>query len=371
MRWPSEWSHPSALDLVRNSPVNCLLVEQKSPLISEMRKRGLTTLAPAVAPPEVTVVKGEWPGVRVSEGGTSAGPTGVPWVDSNGWAVRLAGARRPGKTVWVDTPAPQKTVITATAYVLAIADAAMYGGRWIINPGDKPEPATWNRMMAAVRFFAAHRAWNGYRAQAVVGIESSGEELMNLTARQNQPYRIVNGNESWEGLKAILYAPSDGPGAEMRRKLLEFAGAGGLVITDGTWAEAEGAAGDPHSRYKIRKVGKGRIAVGDLSDPYQAATDAQILLSHRHDLVRFWNGGSLGSYLTAPASGKGALLQIVNYAGRPGADPVSVRVAGPYREARIQQLDDKPARPLRAIQQKGAIELHLPAIPVYAAIELI
>src|SRR5690349_20324910 len=104
MRWPSEWTHPSALDLVRNSPVNCLLVPQNSPLTSEMRKRGLATLDASAAPPDITIVKGEWPGVRVSEGGSSAGPTGVPWVDSNGWAVRLASVREPANTVWVDTP---------------------------------------------------------------------------------------------------------------------------------------------------------------------------------------------------------------------------------------------------------------------------
>ena len=61
----------------------------------------------------------------------------------------------------------------------------------------------------------------------------------------------------------------------------------------------------------------------------------------------------------------------MNYAGRPGADPVTVRVAGPYREARIQRLEDAAPKPLQAVLQKEAIELHLPAVPVYAAIELI
>ena len=338
-----------------------------------MHKRGLATLegADATAPPGITVLKGEWPGVRVSEGGSSAGPTGVPWVDSNGWQVRLARVREPEKEIWIDTPIPkERRVMTAVGYLLAIVDVALYGGTWIINLDSKPDPDTWARMMAAIRFFAAHRQWSYYHAQAVVGIESSGEELMNLTARQNQPYRILTGNESWQGLKAILYPAAEAPSG-IRGKLLAFAQTGGLVITDGTWAAAEGTPAEPHPRYTIRNVGKGRIASGDLSDPYQAAADAQILLSHRHDLVRFWNGGSLGSYLTAAPSGKGGLLQIVNYSGRPGADPVSVRIAGPYREARIQQLEDNAPKPLRAVLQKEAIELHLPAIPVYAAIELL
>ena len=111
--------------------------------------------------------------------------------------------------------------------------------------------------------------------------------------------------------------------------------------------------------------------MGDLSDPYQAAADAQILLSHRHDLVRFWNGGSLGSYLTEAPAARARCSRSSIMPDVPGADPVSVRVAGPYREARIQLWQTPPRNRLPSVQQKEAIELHLPAIPVYAAIELI
>jgi hypothetical protein len=345
-----------------------------------MRKRGLKTLDPSAPPPGVTLVKGDWPGVRSSRDGATAGPTGVPWVDSNGWRVRLARMRDPGGSLWVETPLPgEKRVRTTIDYLLALADAAVYGGQWIVAFDGPPQPDTWNSVAAALRFFAAHRDWNQYRPQAVVGIlsdfrganEFAGEELLNLTARQNQPYRILIGIESWQGLKAILYANAEPPAGELRNKLIAFVQLGGLLITGGQWSLAEGTPGGSHPRYTIRSVGKGRIAAGDLSDPYQAAADAQILLSHRHDLLRFWNGGSLGSYLTAPPSGPGALLQIVNYAGRPGADPVSVRVSGPYLEGRIRQVNDTAPKPLKAIRQKEAIELHLPAIPVYAAIELI
>ena len=181
-------------------------------------------------------------------GGNSAGPTGVPWVDSNGWQMRLADVREPGKAVWVDTQIPkEKRVVSSTAYLLAIADAAMYGGRWIINLDADFKPDTWKPMMAALRFFAAHKLWKDYRARAVVGIlsdfqganEFTGGELLNLTARQNQPYRILAGGESWQGLKAILYANVEAPPADMRGKLLAFAQSGGLVITGGAWAAAE------------------------------------------------------------------------------------------------------------------------------------
>jgi hypothetical protein len=358
-----------------------------------MQKRGLTTLDASAAPPGIAVVKGEWPGVRMAQGNgdSAAGPTGVPWLDSNGWQVRLARIREPGKPVWIRTEFPKELrVFDSAAYLKALTDAAMYGGRWVmdLDPDlrkriagrEKPALEVWNNLMAAQRFFAAHKNWTEYRAQGVVGIlsdfrggnEFTAGELLNLTARQHQPYRILVrvGQASWPvlGLQAIIYADAE-VAPDTRGRLLAFAESGGLVITGGAWTE--GSEAEQHPRYKIRRVGKGRIAAGDLSDPYQVAADAQILLSHRHDLVRFWNGGSLGSYLTESPAGKHGLLQIVNYAGRPGADPVSVRIAGPYREARIQQLGDAAPKPLRAILQKEAIELHLPAIPVYAAIELI
>src|SRR3954454_14905316 len=122
-----------------------------------MRNRGLATLedADAAAPPGITVLKSEWPGLHSNQG--SAGPTGVPWLDSNGWQIRLGKVREPEKIMWVDTPfGKEKRVITTSEYLLAIADAAMYGGRWIINLDAKPAPDTWRQMMAAIRFFDAH-----------------------------------------------------------------------------------------------------------------------------------------------------------------------------------------------------------------------
>jgi hypothetical protein len=380
LRWPGEWSLPSALGPVKNSPVNCILTDPNSPLTGEMRKLGLTTLA--AAPAGVTVIQGEWPGIRAGQGRNAAsGPTGVPWIDSNGWQIRLARVRAPGKPIWVETEFPkEKRVFNTAAYLRAMADAAMHGGRWVILV---TEPESLRQILPAQRFFGAHREWGEGEPIAVVGILSdfSGEnefragELLNLTARLHQPYRILIRSRrpvqrgeapnrdregavvpqlSFTGLKCIIYPDAEPLPPDLRAKLEAFVQSGGLLIT---------ALKD----HQIRES-KGRIAVRDLSDPYEAASSAHVLLSHRHDLVRFWNGGSLGSYLTRTS--RGAMLQIINYSSRPGADPVSVRIAGPYREARIHLLENDAPKPLPSVPSNGAIELHLPAIPVYAAIEL-
>ena len=100
------------------------------------------------------------------------------------------------------------------------------------------------------------------------------------------------------------------------------------------------------------------------------AADLQLVCSY-HRLVRIRACVRLLAGKKLCIHGK-AVLQVINYAGRPGADPVSVRVAGPYREARIHLLENDTPKPLPSVPSNaGAIELHLPAIPVYAAIELI
>ena len=326
-----------------------------------MRKRGLTTLA--APPPGVTVIQGEWPGIRAGQGrNAAAGPTGVPWVDSNGWRIRLSREREPGKPVWIETEVPkEKRVFTTAAYLRAMADSGMHGGRWVIHVR---EPDELDKILPAQRFFAAHRAWGEGEPIAIAGIlsdfagenEAVASELLNLTARQNQPCRVLLRRSSFAGLKSIFYADAAPPDRELRDRLDAFVRSGGLLMAG-------------HPNHNIRSQGNGRVVVRDLSDPYEAATSAQVLLSHRHDLVRFWNGGSLGSYLTKTS--RGAVLQIINFSSRPGADPVSVRVAGPYREARIYFLESDTPKPLPSVPSNaGAIELHLPAIPVYAAIEL-
>ncbi|MGH9721177.1 MAG: hypothetical protein ACRD8O_13260, partial [Bryobacteraceae bacterium] len=153
------------------------------------------------------------------------------------------------------------------------------------------------------------------------------------------------------------------------RKLLQgFAENGGVLIASPKW----GASGDTgeHPRYSIGTPGKGRIAVAkaDLTDPYLIASDAQILVSHRADLVRFWNAAAMGSFYTRGKAG--AMVHLVNYATEPGRFPISVWVAGAFRSARLWTIDDKLPKPLEVTPARGGVELHLPPVPLYAAIEL-
>src|SRR2546425_645840 len=129
-RWPAGWKDPSALTLLRGTAIDYLLID-KTPELEPVRARaiqdGLHVADPTAVPAKISLIKGEWAGVRMgrgSGGGASAGPTGVAWVNSNGWEIRLAGALHPEAAVWVAASPPENARITADSYLITLADCA-------------------------------------------------------------------------------------------------------------------------------------------------------------------------------------------------------------------------------------------------------
>jgi hypothetical protein len=134
-------------------------------------------------------------------------------------------------------------------------------------------------------------------------------------------------------------------------------------------------------------LGKGSIAVAkskDAADAYAMANDAVVLVSHRFDLLRFWNAGSVSAFLSQASDGKGAVVQMVFYARElngkmalGGPENATVKVAGRYRTARLLTFDKQPltlGQPddhgVGMLIDEHSVELHLPPLSCYAAVEL-
>jgi hypothetical protein len=398
MRWPGSWKSPSAIGLLKGTPINWLLVDKDAglgPVMEEAKRAGLHVAEVAAPPTGVDLIAGEWPGVAMSRGGdgVSAGPTGVPWVDSNSWKIRLEAARRPGADIWVDAP-PKGVGVRSGAYRTAIADAAAYGGRWVISldaemaaglvAGKADALKTWREMAGVAAFFPRHAEWAGYLPEAVVGVISSfagddeflGQELLNLIGRTNQQYAVLVKTKlpetAFRGLRAVIYVDGQPPAADLRQRTLDFVSAGGLLITGPKWGPAPGTPGkDEHPAYAMRTLGKGRVAIArkEPDDPYALANDSAVLISHRYELMRFWNGGAVGSYLTVAPGRKRGVAHLLFYADQ-GTDDVSVRIAGRWRKASLWTTDREGPRPVEMEIQQDALELHLPVMGQYAAVEL-
>jgi hypothetical protein len=316
MRWNWAWGDPSPLRGTAIEPVGFGAV------------------------PHVTVVKGEWPGVRLSHNGAEAeaGPTGVAWVDSNGWLTRLTAARNPGQAVWIDSKPRNR------GYLTAMADAAAFGARWIVSLEDQ-SPATLKPIAAAARFFADHYHWEAWTPQALIGVLSDfagpneffSQEVLNLLDRAGMHNRVLLKDhlpaDPFHGLRAVLYVDRE-PLPDALRK----------------------------------QIGKMLIEPKSSDDPYDTANDAVTQVSHRYDLVRCWNTGAFASnYLISPDRSK-AVVHMIFYADR-GPDSASVRVAGKWRTAKLLTIDG-PDRSANLRVANGAVEVNLPQVSQYVALQL-
>lgn len=196
-RW--RWLETKSLDLLRGTPVNCLLIDwdsqqkaQAASFAAAAAEKGIATLAvihPGVDPsepardaihskltgvvlegdftkdaadrvktavtpapiveltlrsrmplggdaPVIGTYQGVWPGIPVMEDGAAkAGPSGSPWINTNAGFLRAARAYG-SSTVWIANIPPPKTVIAGDNYAQVIGDAAMVGARWVIALDD-------------------------------------------------------------------------------------------------------------------------------------------------------------------------------------------------------------------------------------------
>jgi hypothetical protein len=121
----------------------------------------------------------------------------------------------------------------------------------------------------------------------------------------------------------------------------------------------------------VRAIGKGRIALADdiPADPYSWAADAAVLVSHRYDLVRFWNSGAARSFYTMSPQRKQAVVHLLFFAER-GPDSATVRVAGRFRAVRGSTVDAPRIEELAMQSQGDGVEVRLPQVSQYVALEL-
>lgn len=406
--WPLRWRGPldeSPFRRIEGTPLNCLVVDagpQVEAFATQALRRGIEvkTLGGAggipAAPlaklpldspaPILAVTECEWPKVRATntDNSTEAGPTGVPWVDSNGWVAQLLSARAPRKTLWLCFDPPKETqFLRPQAYSLAVADAAGHGARWVAStpPGDEQ---AWQAMVKAVEFFERHKRWREFRPLARFGVlsdfagenEFTSTEMLNLTARRHQPFLVLDKTKPVDlgGLSAVVYTDQQPPEAALLKKLMAFVANGGLLLIQPKAAKGiRGTASkESHPRFDLLTAGKGRIAVGkeDWSDPFTVAADAHVLMSHRNDVLRLYNHDSCGSYCTVSPDGRSTLVQLFRYAGRPAGDAMSLSVAGRYSTARCFTVEVAEAKPVKLVATKMGVDVQLPEFSAYVAVEL-
>jgi len=392
MRWPEQWRDASRLELIRDTPVNCLVGRRPPPF----PLGDLEFVKDGEAPGGVTLREGAWPRVRASaEPGdvASAGPTGGPWVESNAGLIRLARALEPAKRVWLTyAPPPANEIIRFDEMHRSVAEAGAYGARWVIALHDSlrrglensTEAAlgAWQNITATLEFNRKHSEWEEWSPVAALALVSpfAGEsdflarEFVNLAPRKDLALRIVPASgfasASFKEQTAILYVGDNAPRGAVAAKLLRFAREGGLLILPEKPGAVTGAPVEKN-QHLLYRFGQGRVAVPrqEWYDPYVLVTEAHSLIGRRRDVIRIWNGGALNTYLlTAPGCDRG-VIHLVRY-GQPKLDAqdVTLGLAGRYRRARIRTQEG--VREVEIVERRLGVEIPLPHFSVFAAVEL-
>ena len=453
------WSQPAALDLLKGTPVNCLVVEWAEgapedsaqqlalkPLVEAGQRRGISFVgkvavgegtAAAVASAreaglsavmlaephahafDLPVIAqfprdkmawesathifsstgNEWPGLKLEtmSGDTAiAGPTGIPWVNSNAWFSLLSEEMAPGKTRWLDFDPPEVSSVAHPAnYALAVADSQMYGSRWIISLDDSVRAAllkgnlqatsVWSKTCETLSFFSSHGEWEAFPSQGVLAVISDfrsdnaslGGEVLNLLNRRRVQFQVRERSSALStptlGLKAMLWLDQDAPSSGQLAKLLAFVRQGGLVIATAYW----GPSGivpknrDPSLDYKMYNVGQGQIAVSvaGFQDPYQVAMDAHLLMSRRYDLVRLFNPESTNCHLSFDPARKRRLVQILNYSST-AVSFVTLWVNTRARSAQLWSPGAGDSVSIPGVPAAAGTEFGLPTLAVNCALEV-
>jgi len=416
-RWPSVWKDPTLLRLLEGGPINCLMIDESADsngtVAEAARKAGLVVRQPSSlgaaplaevnwrSPAPVVALSGlVWPSIKVApqDGNVqaAAGPTGAPWIDSNCWVVRLARVRAPGKSIWLEFAPPADAVPpNAAALSVAVADSSAAGARWIVSLGEKLSQGlaggntdavkAWRGMLTTLRFFERHREWGAYEPWGSLGVLSTfagdgdfmGKEVLNLAARRNLLYRILDrsagSGQSLERLKALLYVDDERPSPEWKARLTAFGRGGGLLIVPRVLAvefPGEKPLRCPVVGYELLAFGKGSVAspTRDWDDPFFLAADVHNLVSRRNDPVVLFNARSLWEHYSVAPGGRSELLQLVGFTGR-GSDSVSVAVVRPSASAAMYVPEQEAPTILKPEKVDGRLEYHLPSFSSYAALE--
>jgi len=394
IEWPAQWG-PGQLSCARHA-LQCAGVQgraaprarrgsarRRSPGTGRRLAR-VTDVDWAQSADVLAIGDGFWPAYSwkgVADG--TAGPTGEPWLDANGWLYLYARSRGGGRAVWVrsDPPKDPRTVRQAHLHLL-LAEAFAYGGRrplWLppefataLAGGQSRAMDDWKSLAARARWQEAHSAWRAWPAVAPLIVLSDFSGDNEYVAGETMLLRPASRRRSGRCMLRPRRKPTSKIAARRciwtRPPPLQTLGPAPILCPQrrtgayrpGRRARLRRLAAvnqHPHPRFDIYALGDGRVAVARAAfdDPWTLANDAHLMTSKRYDPARLFNGGLLHTHTTSSPDGTGSLVHIINYGGESPGHEVVLQVNRPVKSARFHapgsaspaaaKLTGNPARP--------------------------
>lgn len=428
-RWPSP--DPGTLDLVADTPINTLILEQIPPtsaFAEAAAARGLSVLAvlrpgaDAAAdarraaasrmagvvlegefPPEaveavrsagvaaielpprsairfdsnqpvVGTTQGVWPGIRAQ---AKAAATGGPWIETNTGFLRFLRANTKA-AVWIGNSPPAKTAVPAAGYLAAIADAAAVGARWILALDDDfsrrllaREAAAlrdWRRIAAQLRFFEDHKSWRDWEPRGQLAVVQEADSGALLSG----------GILDMLVTRHLPVRPV--PVAKLTADALE--GAKWAVNVDPeslssaqkeilrNFSRSGGTLlnGPPGWKFPAPKQGQITLDDKELAQIDDIWKGMNSMIGRANLGARLFNVAGMLSSLRGSPDGKQVVLQLVNYTSYP-VESITAHFPGKFTRARLLAPGEQ-ARELELYPVEGGVGCDIPRVSAVAALVL-
>jgi hypothetical protein len=318
--------------------VTALIAAAGSPLAREAAGKGYRVLTEGDLSSR-SVKESMWPRIRpnftIRDGKPVqiASRTAQPWIENNVARIRIrqaAGDRPVLSYPWKPAVSGNTSGPSTDDYARAIAEAGAFGADLVLELDGSALPA-WAGARPYLEYYARKIP---RRMVANVGVRArdpSGSYLMlNLLARHNVPFRILDSAADTSNLDLVILVDSD--------------------------AAPPGIAPE------------GLLRVGDDdADPNAFALKVRNVLGKKRRLVDIWNGITV---LTALEEGLDGTLRIelVNYAAQPF--PIQVRVRGQYRHVDYARPDASGQATLVVEHLDGFTEFVIPELRIAGTLTL-
>lgn len=393
---PARWNSRdvNSLELVRQTPINCLLIEERNWSAEFNRAAaaaGIATLAVVpggawdagkfkelgfagvaaegdvqgeaagltVVPlglrtsmrfgtgaPIVGTSQGVWPGINQTEEEIKAAPSGAPWIDTNSGFLRFVRAAAGNAAVWIGHRPPEKKVIPVSRYVQAIADAAIVGAHWVVALDTDFEArlltrepkamADWQRIAQAMRFFDEHREWlklPPYGQLAIVQDVASGGLFSGGILDM-----IAVKHTPVRAVVGQALSKDQMSGARMAVNVdpAQTGDSGKEILRDFTRGGGTLLTAPPGWKFPPQRPGQVKLDEKEV-EKIDTIWKEVNSMTGRHNLgVRLFNVASLLSSLAAPATGKPLVLWLVNYSDF-DIETVTAHVLGKFTKATMYE----------------------------------
>lgn len=321
-------------------------------------------------------------------------PTAQPWIDSNLSLVTIERSARPEQNPLYtfsrerSGAGQQQNPATADDYSLALSEAGAFHADLLLEieeplqralaERDPKALALWSRVRSYVDFFFQEDKPSltpAANVALVVDDLDPGDEVMNLLARHNIPFRPLRASEFMaqplpQFDVVIAFAKPDSKIAE---RIAEVANRGKTVVivdAHGSFPWQHGEATKLNEHAVSYAVGKGKVLElsEPVTDPETFAQDVRRLLGKQNALVSLWNGLTTIAVPYADDSGTVKLLELVNYAEDPVR--VQVRVKGSFSSVQYETPEHKCCESLARTTQNGLTEFVIPDLRIAGRVHL-